>query len=70
MRLLDAQDPGQPAISSANTGFISTCARSYWTPSVGDTYWQIYKNDPPACSPYLAVSNTPDGNFVEKGAQG
>lgn len=70
LRLLDAQDPGQPAISSANTGFISTCARSYWTPTAGDTYWQIYKNDPPFCSPYLAVSNTPDGNFVEKGGQG
>jgi len=70
LRLLDAQEPAQPAISSAGTGFISTCARSYWTPTGTDAYWQIYKRDPPFCSPYAAVSNSPDGNIVEKGAQG
>jgi type IV pilus assembly protein PilY1 len=69
LRLLDAQEPAQPAISGAGTGFISTCARSYWTPSADDTYWQIYKNDLPFCAPHPAVSNTPDGNFVEKGGQ-
>jgi type IV pilus assembly protein PilY1 len=78
LRLLDAQDPGQPAISSADTGFLSACARSYWTPSTVDNYWQTY-NDvippydtvvPEFCSGYPAVSNTPDGNLVEKGGQG
>ena len=36
LRLLDAQEPAQPAISSAGTGFISSCARSYWTPPSND----------------------------------
>jgi type IV pilus assembly protein PilY1 len=70
LRLLDAQDPGQPAISSAGTGFVSSCALSYWSPAADDTYWQTYKNSLPFCSPHPAVSNTPDGNVVEKGAQG
>ena len=78
LRLLDAQDPGQPAISSAGTGFISSCARSYWTPTAGDTYWAemgetncaVDDPDNPDDSVYDARSNTPDGNIVEKGAQG
>lgn len=70
LRLLDAQDPGQPAISGANTGFLSSCALSYWTPTADDTYWQTYKNNLPFCAPHPAVSNSPDGNLVEKGAQG
>lgn len=68
LRLLDAQSPGQPAISSAGTGFIAECARSYWTPSTDDTYWtnQTTAN----CQGHAASSNSPDGNIVEKGAQG
>ena len=60
---------------NGQTGFITECARSYWTPlkSSPDSYWL---NDPKGkCIPsgsnpdLYAVSNTPDGNIVEKGAQ-
>lgn len=70
--LVDADNAG--AIN-ALTGFISECARSFWTPlkSNPDTYWA---NDPKGkCIPpgtatdLYAKSNTPDGNIVEKGAQ-
>jgi type IV pilus assembly protein PilY1 len=71
--LVDADDNN--AINS-QTGFVSECARSFWTPAKGspDSYWV---NDPkgkcipPGSDPDLyAQSNTPDGNIVEKGAQG
>ena len=70
LRLLDARVPDQPAISGADDGFLSPCARSFWTPTTDDTYWQTYKTNLPFCAPHPAVSNTPDGNLVEKGAQG
>jgi type IV pilus assembly protein PilY1 len=70
LRLLDAQEPGQPAVSGSGTGFLSSCALSYWTPAADDAYWQTYKNNLPFCAPHPAVSNSPDGNLVEKGAQG
>lgn len=69
-----ADADGNGAING-QTGFITECARSYWTPlkSSPDTYWL---NDPKGkCIPtgsnadLYAVSNTPDGNIVEKGAQ-
>jgi type IV pilus assembly protein PilY1 len=68
VRLLDAD--GNSAISSSNSGFIAECARSYWTPGLSspDNYWtNIGKAN---CTSYSAYSNTPDGNYVEKGAQG
>jgi type IV pilus assembly protein PilY1 len=67
LKLLDAQTPGQPAISAADTGFIAECAQSYWTPSTDDTYWTPFTEA--NCSPHAASSNSPDGNIVEKGAQ-
>jgi type IV pilus assembly protein PilY1 len=69
---LELQDAnGDSAISSAGSGFIDTCARSFWTPTVGDSYWEPYVGHvPPFCSGYLPESNTPDGNIVEKGGQG
>ena len=36
LRLVDADD--QPAINSS-TGFITECARSFWTPDTTDAYW-------------------------------
>ncbi|MFM9438017.1 type IV pilus assembly protein PilY1 [Janthinobacterium sp. CG_23.3] len=72
--LVDADSA--PAINT-QTGFISECARSYWTPSKSspDAYWV---NDPKGkCIPppgsaadLYAQSNSPDGNIVEKGAAG
>jgi type IV pilus assembly protein PilY1 len=72
LKLLDAQDPAQPAVSSAHTGFIAECARSYWTPTpAGDPYSSYWTPFAQAnCIGYPASSNTPDGNIVEKGGQG
>jgi type IV pilus assembly protein PilY1 len=68
----DADD--RPAINS-NTGFLASCARSFWTPSSTDTYWA---NDPrgscqgvtaESSAQLLKGSNYPDGEVVEKGGQ-
>ena len=69
LKLLDAQNPGQPAISSSGTGFIAECARSYWTPSSPNSYWGTYFEDA-NCTGFSESSDSPDGNVVEKGAQG
>lgn len=58
-----------PAVDSQNTGFIQTCAVSYWTSDSG-TYWtSVSGAKPSACaastnSPY---SDSPDGPLVERG---
>lgn len=64
LKLLDADN--NPAIN-ATKGFIAECARSYWTPITDDTYWNFATAN---CVGHSASSNTPDGNIVEKGAQG
>ena len=66
---LQTQDADSVGAVNSSTGFITECARSFWTPSTVDTYWAF--TPPGAC---LAVagsrnSNYPDGNIVEKGAQ-
>lgn len=58
---------GEMAINSS-TGFIAECARSYWTPETEDNYWQNLTEE--HCIGVPAASNSPDGNVVEKGAQG
>ena len=66
LKLQDADDAG--AINNL-TGFVTECARSYWTPKVVDDYWSL---DPAGGCLAVAdskVSNYPDGNIVEKGAQ-
>ncbi|MFS2124356.1 pilus assembly protein [Pseudomonas sp. Pseusp97] len=55
------------AINSA-TGFITECARSFWTPTSLDTYWTFKPQGNCGISGSDA-SNYPDGNIVEKGAQ-
>lgn len=65
LKLLDAS--GTDAINS-NTGFIAECARSYWTPTTLDTYW-AFKPQGNCITANTDISNTPDGNIVEKGAQ-
>lgn len=70
IKLLDAN--GDQAINSGS-GFITECSRSYWTPATVDTYWD-FPNDFDSTQTCLAVpnsgvSNYPDGNVVEKGAQ-
>ena len=66
---LQTQDANSVSAVNSSTGFITECARSFWTPTTADTYWVF--NPQGAC---LAVagsrnSNYPDGNIVEKGAQ-
>jgi type IV pilus assembly protein PilY1 len=67
LRTLDADGLG--AINSS-TGFISECARSYWTPTAPDTYWAFRPQG--GCvrgGVSFDNSNSPDGKVVEKGAQ-
>ncbi len=59
----------QPAINNI-TGFITECARSYWTPTTTDTYWTFDPKGNCLAVANSQVSNYPDGNIVEKGAQG
>lgn len=66
LKLLDAADAS--AISAGDSGFISECARSFWTPTLADSYWSLLSTE--NCIGNAAASNTPDGNIVEKGAQG
>jgi len=72
LHLQDADDKG--AINSL-TGFITECARSYWTPTTPDAYWAFKPQGnciPPStlAKDAYANSNFPDGNIVEKGATG
>lgn len=68
LRLLDAQNTSTSAINS-QTGFITECARSYWTPTTVDSYWAGSEKSEGACTAIAnsAFSNYPDGNIVEKG---
>jgi type IV pilus assembly protein PilY1 len=66
LKLQDADGVG--AINTV-TGFITACARSYWTPKTVDDYWKL---DPSGLCTTVAdakYSNYPDGDVVEKGAQ-
>jgi type IV pilus assembly protein PilY1 len=64
LRTLDADDFN--AINPA-TGFLTECARSFWTPSAVDTYWQFYPQGGCLAVPNSQPSNYPDGAVVEKG---
>lgn len=59
-----------PAISTAKTGFIAPCARSYWSPLTADSYWSFYPQGTCSTAANLDQSNSPDGDIVEKGAVG
>jgi type IV pilus assembly protein PilY1 len=64
---------GKSAINN-QTGFITECARSFWTPTTVDTYWAFFPEGaclPPfgSSSSYYQNSNFPDGNVVEKGGE-
>jgi type IV pilus assembly protein PilY1 len=67
LRTLDADDFN--AINPG-TGFVTECARSFWTPSVTDTYWTFNPQGECIAVPDSDVSNYPDGNIVEKGGHG
>ena len=69
-------DNSNPAIDAINplTGFITPCAKSFWTTDSG-TYWlgDIFDNPPAkglcprAVTGFSSWSDAPDGPFVEKG---
>jgi type IV pilus assembly protein PilY1 len=73
--VLELDDADNVNAINNNTGFITECARSFWTPTSTDSYWAFKPQSgciPPVGSAtdlYLN-SNKPDGNVVEKGAQG
>lgn len=66
LQLLDA---GNTSAINTNTGFIAECARSFWTPTTLDSYW-AFRPQGTCLTANSDISNTPDGNIVEKGAQG
>nr|MDP2192431.1 PilC/PilY family type IV pilus protein [Rhodoferax sp.] len=66
LRLLDAD--GVRAVNNL-TGFITECARSYWTPNTTDNYWELDPSGGCLTVTGANSSNYPDGNIVEKGAQ-
>lgn len=66
LRTVDAT--GANAINSS-TGFITECARSYWTPTTTDSYWSFRPQGGCLSVSGADASNYPDGNIVEKGAQ-
>src|SRR4029453_15129775 len=73
--VLHLVDADANAAVNTLTGFITECARSFWTPSATDSYWNFRPGGecipPTGPAPNLyRVSNFPDGNIVEKGAQG
>lgn len=73
--VLHLVDADASAAINTLTGFITECARSFWTPSTPDTYWSFRPGGeciPPTGSAanLYRISNFPDGNIVEKGAQG
>lgn len=66
---IQLQDADGVSAINTGTGFITKCARSYWTPTTVDTLWaQIPRG---SCIGIIdsQKSNYPDGNVVEKGAQ-
>jgi type IV pilus assembly protein PilY1 len=72
------QDADSANAINDKTGFITPCARSFWTPTELNDYWSF--NPAGDCVrtdeitklpvPGLDASDSPDGNVVEKGAQG
>ena len=73
LKLVDARPPapGMPFTPAINgqTGFITECARSYWTPSVVDTEWSSAPESDCLTIAGADASNYPDGNLVAKGGQ-
>lgn len=67
--VLKLQDAGSAAAINSSTGFITECARSFWTPTTVDDYWAFRPQGACLAVANSDASNYPDGNIVEKGAQ-
>ncbi|BEP56617.1 MULTISPECIES: pilus assembly protein [Variovorax] len=63
------QDADDKNAVNNQTGFIAPCARSFWTPAASDSdaYWSFR---PSGDCLKKEAADSPDGNVVEKGAQG
>ena len=66
---LELQDAASINAINSNTGFITECARSFWTPTSVDTYWSFRPQGDCLAVSNSQSSNYPDGPIVEKGAQ-
>jgi len=66
---LETQDANSVAAINNSTGFITECARSFWTPTSTDSYWTFSPQGSCLTIAGSKNSNYPDGNIVEKGAQ-
>lgn len=64
------EDAASSSAINSLTGFITECARSFWTPTGTDTYWTKFGAEGLCLSPDNTKSNSPDGNMVEKGGEG
>lgn len=65
---LQLQDADSADAINSDKGFITACARSFWTPTTLDTYW-TFRPQGTCTTANSDISNSPDGNIVEKGAQ-
>jgi len=77
IKLVDAQEPYQEAISRAGTGFLGACALSFWNSPGVNSYWRPADSTgywpfpyPKNCAENPADSDYKDGPVVEKGGQG
>jgi len=66
---LKLQDAASISAVNSSTGFITECARSFWTPSTTDSYWNFKPQGACLTVSGSDSSNYPDGNIVEKGGQ-
>ncbi|MDC8445334.1 MAG: pilus assembly protein PilY [Nitrosomonas sp.] len=68
--VLNLVDADEELAINKNTGFISQCSRSFWTPDTTspDTYWSFRPEGSCYAVTNSEISNTPDGEVVEKGA--
>jgi type IV pilus assembly protein PilY1 len=68
---LKLEDADSNSAINNSTGFISECARSFWTPTtaVGDTEWATAPSGDCLKVANSRAANYPDGNIVEKGAE-
>lgn len=67
--VLKLQDADSKSAINVDTGFITECARSFWTPNTLDTYWAFSPSGGCIDPANSDASNYPDGNVVDKGAQ-
>jgi type IV pilus assembly protein PilY1 len=65
LRLLDANNS---SAINGQTGFVTECARSFW--SENNDYWAFRPQGGCLTIADSPMSDAPDGNVVEKGAQG